>query len=88
MAMRNVVMTPVICPVCGVPYRYGFELDVGKFVRADLDISSDLPWEGIPPVGIWFAVGVGYCNNCKHFIEVRCLFDGLRLTTVEPIKNL
>ena len=85
MAMRNIVDTPAVCPYCRHLHRYGFELDVGSFVRKHLDLGDVLPWDGVHPPGVWPAEGLGVCHNCRNYIRARCWFDELRLVRVEVI---
>ena len=86
MAIRNIVEEHVPCPSCGTLYKYGFELDIGEFVRARLKISSKLPWKEKMPLGQWTTVGVGgSCSSCGKTLDAICTFNGLCLIDVKPI---
>ena len=77
MSLLNVIDEPVICPNCGRAYDAGFEIGVGRNVRARLRIGdripSDLPSE---PGKQWTTEGLGKCLWCGSWITADIQLQG------------
>lgn len=90
MTAYNKVIIDSRCPLCGVPYDWGFDVEEGDKLGKKVAIGDFLPfYKEQLPSGNWETMGLGYCPNCFCYLNLRCEFFGAKLLrTGQPFVDL